>query len=119
MPIADALERSEADSLIALLTEDVTWSMPPLPHRYRGIDAVCDFAVQIPIARWPGWRHRIGSANGQAAIAFYLAAVPTHPHDAWSITVLGLRGDRNAEITSFLAPDHFQLFGLPTVFGPR
>ena len=33
-----ALERGDADALVALLTEDVTWSMPPLPHWYRGLD---------------------------------------------------------------------------------
>ena len=32
-----ALERGDADALVALLTEDVTWSMPPLPHWYRGL----------------------------------------------------------------------------------
>lgn len=31
-----ALERGDADGLVALLTEDVTWSMPPLPHWYAG-----------------------------------------------------------------------------------
>jgi hypothetical protein len=30
-----ALERGDADTLVALLTEDVTWSMPPLPHCWR------------------------------------------------------------------------------------
>ena len=43
-----ALERGDADALVALLTEDVTWSMPPLPHWYRGLDAVTDFAVRAP-----------------------------------------------------------------------
>ena len=43
---ATALERGDADALVALLTEDVTWSMPPLPHWYRGLDAVMDFAVR-------------------------------------------------------------------------
>ena len=28
-----ALERGDVDGLIALLTEDVTWSMPPLPRQ--------------------------------------------------------------------------------------
>jgi len=54
------------------------------------------------------------SANGQAAIAFYLGTDPARPHDAWSITVLDLRDDRIADITSFLDLDHFKLFGLLT-----
>jgi RNA polymerase sigma-70 factor (ECF subfamily) len=110
---ATALERGDAGALIAILTEDVTWSMPPLPHWYHGIDAVSDFAVQVPITRCPSWRHRLISANGQAAVAFYLGTDPAQPHDAWSIAVLDLRDDRIAGITSFLAPDLFGLFGLP------
>ena len=35
---ASALERRDARALVALLTEDVTWSMPPLPGWYRGRD---------------------------------------------------------------------------------
>jgi RNA polymerase sigma-70 factor, ECF subfamily len=110
---ASALERGDAEALIALLTEDVTWSMPPLLHWYHGIDAVSDFAVQVPITRCPSWRHQLISANGQAAIAFYLGTDPARPHDAWSITVLDLRDDQIAEITSFLDPDLFSPFGLP------
>ena len=41
-----ALERGDADALVALLTEDVTWSMPPLPHWYHGLAGVTDFAVR-------------------------------------------------------------------------
>ncbi|WP_232247208.1 sigma-70 family RNA polymerase sigma factor [Kitasatospora azatica] len=110
---ASALERGDAEALIALLTEDVTWSMPPLPHWYHGIDAVCDFAVQVPITRCPSWRHQLTSANGQPAVGFYLGADPAHPHHAWAIAVLTLRDDRIAEITSFLDPGLFRLFGLP------
>jgi RNA polymerase sigma-70 factor (ECF subfamily) len=111
---ASALERGDAKALIALLTEDVTWSMPPLPHWYRGIDAVSDFAVQVPITRCPSWRHQVISANGQTAIAFYLGTGPAEPHDAWAIAVLDLRDDRIAEITSFLDADLFRVFGLAT-----
>jgi RNA polymerase sigma-70 factor (ECF subfamily) len=110
---ATALDRGDAEALVALLTEDVTWSMPPLPHWYRGIAAVTDFAVQVPMTRCPSWRHKLTSANGQPAIAFYLGAGAAASHDAWSITVLALRGDRIAEITSFIGPGHFTPFGLP------
>ncbi len=107
-----ALDRGAVEALVALLTEDVTWSMPPLPRWYHGIAAVTDFAVQVPMTRCPSWRHQLTSANGQPAVAFYLGADASSPHDAWSITVLTLRGDRIAEITSFLGPDHFTPFGL-------
>ena len=40
-------------ALVALLTEDVTRSMPPLPRWYHGIAAVTDFAVQVPMTRCP------------------------------------------------------------------
>jgi len=111
---ATALDRGDPDALIALLTKDVTWSMPPLPAWYHGIDAVRDFAVAVPMTRCPSWRYRTTSANGQPAVAFYLGADADARHDAWSITVLTLRDDRIADITSFIDPAHFAPLGLPT-----
>ncbi|MGH3878765.1 MAG: sigma-70 family RNA polymerase sigma factor [Actinophytocola sp.] len=108
-----ALEQGDADALVALLTEDVTWSMPPLAAWYRGREAVVDFAVQVPMTRCPSWRHLLTSANSQPAVAFYVGADAAGPHTAWSITVLSLRGDHIAEIASFLDADHFPPFGLP------
>ncbi|WP_233160644.1 sigma-70 family RNA polymerase sigma factor [Actinophytocola xanthii] len=108
---AAALDRGDRDAFVALLTEDVTWSMPPLPHWYHGIAAVTDFAVRVPMTSCPRWEYRTTSANGQPAVAFYVA---TPPYEAWSITVLTLRDDRIAGITSFLGPEHFPPFGLPT-----
>ncbi|WP_433428741.1 sigma-70 family RNA polymerase sigma factor [Nonomuraea sp. CA-141351] len=110
---AAALEQGDADALVALLTEDVTWSMPPLAHWYRGLEAVTDFALQVPMTRCPSWRTLPTSANGQPAVAFYVGADPAGPHLAWSITVLGLRGEHIAEIVSFLGPGHFASFALP------
>lgn len=112
---ASALERGDAEALIALLTDDVTWSMPPLPHWYRGLAAVTDFAVRVPLTRCPSWRHLLTGANGQPAVAFYVGEGPACPHTAWSITVLTLRDERIAEITSFLGAEHFTAFGLPAV----
>jgi RNA polymerase sigma-70 factor (ECF subfamily) len=111
---ANALERGDADALVALLTDDVTWSMPPLAQWYHGLVAVTDFAVEVPLTRCPSWRHRPISANGQPAVAFYVGGDPTAAHHAWSITVLTLRGERIAEITSFLDPESFVPFELPS-----
>lgn len=110
---AAALERGDADALVELFTEDVTWSMPPLPHWYRGIEAVTDFAVRVPLTRCPSWRYLLIGANGQPAVAFYVGRDAAGPHRAWSITLFALRGDRIAEVTSFLDAAHFPRFGLP------
>ncbi len=108
-----ALERGDADALVALLTKDVTWSMPPLPHWYRGHAAVMDFAAAVPLGSCGAWRHLATGANGQPAVAAYLDDAGSGVHRAWSINVLGLRGDRIAEVTSFIGSEHFAAFGLP------
>ncbi|MFC8716092.1 sigma-70 family RNA polymerase sigma factor [Kitasatospora sp. NPDC057198] len=109
-----ALERGDADALVALLTEDVTWSMPPLPHWYRGRAAVMEFAVAVPLTRCPSWRTLPVVANSQPAVAFYLGSSADAVHTAWSITVLELADDgRIAGLVSFLGAEHFAAFGLP------
>jgi RNA polymerase sigma-70 factor, ECF subfamily len=108
-----ALERGDADALVALLTEDVTWSMPPLPHWYHGLTAVRDFAVQVPLTSCGSWRHLPITANGQPAAASYSRRESSGPYRPWSINVLTLRNDRIGTITSFLGAGHFQDFGLP------
>jgi len=50
---AGALQRRDIDSFVALLTDDVTWSMPPLRHWYRGRAAVADFALAMPMIKAP------------------------------------------------------------------
>jgi RNA polymerase sigma-70 factor (ECF subfamily) len=109
---ADALERGDADALVALLTEDVTWSMPPFTEWYDGLAAVTDFAVRVPLTGCGSWRHRLTRANGQPAVASYRGG-GTGPYEAWSIDVLTLRGARIGGVTSFIGATHFPAFGLP------
>lgn len=110
---AGALRHGDVDGLVALLTEDVTWSMPPLRHWYRGRAAVAGFAVAVPMTLCPSWRYRPVSANGQPAVAFYVGPHAGADHGAWSITVLTLEGDLISDIVSFLGAEHFEAFGLP------
>jgi RNA polymerase sigma-70 factor (ECF subfamily) len=110
---ATALEQGDAAALVALLTEDVTWSMPPFPHWYTGLTAVTEFATRVPLSSCGSWRHVPTTANGQPAVACYLRDVTGGVHRAWSINVLTLRDDRIAEITSFVDREHFAPFGLP------
>lgn len=113
---ASALERGDADALVALLVKDVTWSMPPMAGWYHGIEAVMEFAMALPLNACGSWRHVSTSANGQPAVASYLWDDAAAAHTAWSIDVFTLRGDRIAEITSFIDPRHFEESGLPLSF---
>jgi RNA polymerase sigma-70 factor, ECF subfamily len=108
-----ALEQGDTDAFVALLTEDVTWSMPPRPHWYHGIEAVTDFAVKVPLHGCGAWRHLPTTANGQPAMGCYLWNDEAGTHLAWSVNVLTLRDDRIAEITSFIGPENFELLRLP------
>jgi RNA polymerase sigma-70 factor (ECF subfamily) len=108
-----ALERRDTDELVALLTEDVTWTMPPLPHWYQGLPAVTDWAVKVPLGSCGSWRHLPTSANGQPAVACYLWDDEAGAHLAWAVNVFTLRGDRIAGVTSFLGREQVTTSGLP------
>jgi RNA polymerase sigma-70 factor (ECF subfamily) len=108
-----ALERRDTDELVALLTEDVTWTMPPLPHWYQGLRAVTGWAVEVPLGSCGSWRHLPTGANGQPAVACYLWDDAAGAHLAWAVNVFTLRGDRIAGVTSFLGREQVTAFGLP------
>ncbi|MCM4078013.1 sigma-70 family RNA polymerase sigma factor [Paractinoplanes hotanensis] len=114
-----ALESGDTDLLVSLLTEDVTWSMPPLPHWYAGLPAVTDFAVRVPLTGCGEWRHSEPiSANGQPAVGGYLWQESAGTFQAWSIDVLTLRGPQVCAVTSFIGPEHFVALGLPLSLPP-
>jgi RNA polymerase sigma-70 factor (ECF subfamily) len=110
---ATALQNRDVNVLVALLTEDVTWSMPPQPHWYRGLPAVLDFATSLPLTNCGLWRTLNTTANGQPAVACYLSRDGEDRYPAWAINVLTLREGQIAEITSFIGPEHFTRLGLP------
>jgi RNA polymerase sigma-70 factor (ECF subfamily) len=46
-------------------------------------------------------------------VGCYLRRDDAGPYLPWSVNVFTLRGDRIAEITAFVGPEHFPLLGLP------
>ncbi|GIF53493.1 RNA polymerase ECF family sigma subunit [Asanoa ferruginea] len=113
---ADALRRGDVGALVAMLTEDVTWSMPPLRGWYAGLAAVRDFAERIPMGSCGQWQHLLTRANGQPAVASYSCPDGGDAFGAWSIDVFSFRDDRVCAITSFIGVTHFAAFGLPAVY---
>jgi len=83
---ADALETGDVDALLALLTEDATWCMPPMPTWFQGHEAIRSWLVRDPLA--VRWRHIATSANGQLAVGCYLYSPVTGAYEPAVIDVL-------------------------------
>jgi RNA polymerase sigma-70 factor (TIGR02960 family) len=105
-----AWESADLDALVALLTDDVFISMPPMPFEYQGRDVVARFCASIfgSGRRFELVRTR---ANGQPAFGAYLCAPDTTCHGV-GLYVLTLTGDRICAMTRF-ENSALPWFGLP------
>jgi RNA polymerase sigma-70 factor (ECF subfamily) len=105
-----AWESADLGALVALLTDDVFISMPPMPFGYEGRDVVVRFCGALFDE---GRRFDLvpTRANGQPAFGAYLRA-PTGIRHGTGLYVLTLTGDRICAMTRF---DNGVLrwFGLP------
>ena len=102
-----ALQSGDVNRVVALLAEDATWSMPPCPMWFRGIETVSAFLTDYPLRE--RWRHVPTRANGQLAVGCYMW--DGERFAAAVLDVLTLRGDRVVDVTAFLAPWVFSRFG--------
>jgi RNA polymerase sigma-70 factor (ECF subfamily) len=105
-----AWESADLGALVALLTDDVFISMPPMPFGYEGLDVVARFCASLFGA---GRRFDLvpTGANAQPAFGAYLRA-PSGIRHGTGLYVLTLAGDRICAMTRF---DNSVLpwFGLP------
>ena len=105
-----AWESADIDALLALLTDDVFISMPPMPFEYEGRDIVVRFCASLLRA---GRRFDLvpARANGQPAFGAYLRTPAGISHAA-GLYALTLTGDRICAMTRFDS-SVLPWFGLP------
>ncbi len=105
-----AWESADIGALVALLTDDVFVSMPPMPFEYQGRDAAARFSAAI---FGSGRRFDLvpARANGQPAFGAYLRGPNGIRHGA-GLYVLTLAGDRISAMTRF-ETSVLPSFGLP------
>jgi RNA polymerase sigma-70 factor, ECF subfamily len=108
----DAWERSDVDAVVALLTQDATFAMPPHPSWYHGRDAVAAFLHARPLSEGVRWRLVPTRANGQLAFGHYMWDADGFV--AHGISILTLTGGRIEDITIFRTADALARFGLPS-----
>ncbi len=110
---AEAFERYDIESLISLLHEDATLSMPPYELWLRG---------HLDISRW-FLGHGIGCrgsrlvptmANGSPAFGQYRPSASDGSYEPWALQVIEVSDGRIVAINSFLDTARlFPIFGLP------
>ncbi len=105
-----AWERADVNAVVALLTDDVFISMPPMPFEYDGRELVGRFCAGIFGA---GRRFDLvpTRANGQPAFGTYLRGPDGISHGV-GLFVLTLAGDRICAMTRF-ENSVLPSFGLP------
>jgi RNA polymerase sigma-70 factor (TIGR02960 family) len=106
-----AYEAGDVKALVALLTDDVCLSMPPMPFEYQGRDTVATFLTRIILG---GRIYDLvpTRANGQLAFGAYLRSPADGIRHAAGLLVLSLSGDEISAITRF-ENTVLPWFGLP------
>jgi RNA polymerase sigma-70 factor (ECF subfamily) len=109
----EAFQRYDVETLVGLLRDDVTFSMPPItlwlqgPEHVRawllGAGSVCRGSKLVPV-----------EASGSPAFAQYHPGEAPGTYNAWGLIVLELGGGRISGWNTFLDTEKiFPLFGLP------
>jgi RNA polymerase sigma-70 factor (ECF subfamily) len=106
----DAYESADLDTLVAMFTDDVFISMPPMPFEYEGRDVVAGFCALV---LGPGRRFDLvpTRANGQPAFGLYMHGAGGVRHGT-GLLVVTLSGERIAAMTRF-ENGVLPWFGLP------
>lgn len=110
-----AWESADVDGLVALLKDDSTFSMPPIPSWYHGRENIGGL-VRKTIFAGPAagrWRLLPTHANGQPGFGLYRLN-EAGGYDGYGIQVVTFDGEKIADITTFRVPALISYFGLPS-----
>ena len=104
-----AYEASDIAALVALLSDDVFVSMPPMSYEYLGLEPAAKFCGRAISGR--NFSLVPTRANGQPAFGLY-PKLADAPRLGTGLMVLELAGDQITALTRF-EPEVFPRFGLP------
>jgi RNA polymerase sigma-70 factor (ECF subfamily) len=103
----DAWNRADVATIVALLRDDASFSMPPLPTWFRGREDIAAFITALlEAARASGatWRFEVTSAGGQPAMVGRRRNPDSGRDELGVLAVLTFEGELIAAVTAFLGP---------------
>ena len=112
---ARAFLADNIDGMIALITQNAWFRMPPAPHEYHGPELIGAFLAAVSEGH-SGQSSRLITtrANGDPALATYYIDQRSGSVQQSGLLVLSLAGDRVSELTWFLGPGYLERFDLPS-----
>lgn len=111
-----AWETADVDGLVALLKDDSTFSMPPIPSWYRGRENIGGLVRKTIFAGQASGRWRLipTRANNQPGFGLYKLNEETKGYDGYGLQVVTFDGKQIADITTFRNPALLPFFQLPS-----
>jgi len=104
----------DVDDIVAVLTDDVWLTMPPLPLEYQGRELAARFLTAVVFRLGRTYRLVATQANGQLAFGAYLRDARSGLAHANGLLVLTLAGSRICAMTRF-DDSVLPRFGLPQI----
>ncbi len=98
----DAWEQGDVDAVVALLSEDASFAMPPLSTWFRGTAAIAAWLHIEPLSGDWRWRLVPLRANGQAAMAFYCWDEDDGSFLPFALKIFAFDGERIVGATAFI-----------------
>jgi RNA polymerase sigma-70 factor (ECF subfamily) len=107
----------DIDGFVALLKDEATFPMPPLPLWYQGRENIRAFVAGTSLAGEARgrWRFLPARANDLPAFGLYQRDERSGLYQPFAIQLLTIRDGLLADVTTFGYPDLFRYFGLPEV----
>jgi RNA polymerase sigma-70 factor (ECF subfamily) len=115
----NAWETADVGGLVALLKDDCTFSMPPIPSWYTGRENIAGLVRKTIFSGQASGRWRLvpTRSNGQPGFGLYRLNENTGNHDAYGIQVVTFDGDLIQDITTFRDSALLKYFDLPYSLG--
>jgi RNA polymerase sigma-70 factor, ECF subfamily len=99
----EAWERNDVETVMEILAEDASFTMPPLASWFQGEESIRIFLAGWPLSGSWRWRPIPTRANGQPALAFYAWDDDAQAYLPFALNVLTFRGERISDVTAFVA----------------
>jgi RNA polymerase sigma-70 factor (ECF subfamily) len=100
----DAWQSGDVQAVVAMLTEEATFSMPPLASWFGpGPKAIAEFLARYPLNGTWKWRPLRVRANGQEALAYYSWDDDEQAFIPFALNVLTMKGDKISDVTAFIS----------------